>query len=148
MSITKLRLNRSHLLVAVWPLTRLSPEPFLLVSHYKDDLLPFLEDLVARQANRRIPVSHKSPQGIWPCVPCGGKQTGSPLDQWDMVRIMWDCRLSTISLIFFGISKTYPSYIAPPWSNNHVNKITKYSLFRAIYNVCTNVQTLQQYVQV
>jgi hypothetical protein len=47
-------------------------------------------------ANRRIPVSHKSPQGIWTCVPCDGNQTGSPLDQWDMVRIMWDCRLYTI----------------------------------------------------
>ncbi len=35
------------------------------------------------------------PQGIWTCDPCGGKQTGSPLDQWDMVGIMWDCRLST-----------------------------------------------------
>ncbi len=36
-----------------------------------------------------------TPKGIWTWVPCGRKQTGSPLDQWDMVRIMWDCRLST-----------------------------------------------------
>jgi hypothetical protein len=36
-----------------------------------------------------------TPQGIWTCVPCDGKQTGSPLDQWDMVRMKWDCRLST-----------------------------------------------------
>ncbi len=36
-------------------------------------------------ANRRIPVSHKYPQGIWTQVPCDGKQVGSPLDQWDMV---------------------------------------------------------------
>ncbi len=35
------------------------------------------------------------PKGIWTCVPCDGKQTGSPLDQWDMVRMKWDCRLST-----------------------------------------------------
>ncbi len=35
------------------------------------------------------------PQGIWTRVPCDGKQTGSPLDQWDMVRMRWDCRLST-----------------------------------------------------
>jgi hypothetical protein len=37
---------------------------------------------------------HKStPLGFWTRVPCDGKQTGSPLDQWDMVRMMWDCRL-------------------------------------------------------
>jgi hypothetical protein len=36
-----------------------------------------------------------TPLGIWTRVPCGGKQTGSPLDQWDMVRMKWDCRLST-----------------------------------------------------
>jgi hypothetical protein len=35
-----------------------------------------------------------TPLGIWTWVPCDGKQTGSPLDQWDMVRMMWDCRLS------------------------------------------------------
>ncbi len=40
---------------------------------------------------------HISPrQGFWIQVPCDGKQTGSPLDQWDMVRMKWDCRLSTI----------------------------------------------------
>ncbi len=39
---------------------------------------------------------HRStPQWIWTWVPCDGKQTGSPLDQWDMVRMKWDCRLST-----------------------------------------------------
>jgi hypothetical protein len=36
-----------------------------------------------------------TPLGIWTQVPCDGKQTGSPLDKWDMVRIKWDCRLST-----------------------------------------------------
>jgi hypothetical protein len=36
-----------------------------------------------------------TPLGIWTQVPCDGKQTGSPLDQWDMVWIKWDCRLST-----------------------------------------------------
>ncbi len=34
-------------------------------------------------------------QGIWTWVPYDGKQTGSPLDQWDMVRMEWDYRLST-----------------------------------------------------
>jgi hypothetical protein len=39
---------------------------------------------------------HRStPQGIWTWVPCDGKQTGSPLDQWDMVKMKWDCKLST-----------------------------------------------------
>ncbi len=38
----------------------------------------------------------KSPQGFRTRVPCGGKQTGSPLDQWDMVRMKWDCRISTL----------------------------------------------------
>ncbi len=38
---------------------------------------------------------HINPQGIWTWVPCDGKQTGSSLDQWDMVRKKWDCRLST-----------------------------------------------------
>jgi hypothetical protein len=36
-----------------------------------------------------------TPWGIWTRVPCDRKQTGSPLDQWDMVRMKWDCRLST-----------------------------------------------------
>ncbi len=36
-----------------------------------------------------------TPQGIWTQVPCDGKQRVSPLDQWDMVRMKWDCRLST-----------------------------------------------------
>jgi hypothetical protein len=36
-----------------------------------------------------------TPQGIWIRVPCDGKLTGSPLDQWGLVRIKWGCRLST-----------------------------------------------------
>ncbi len=36
-----------------------------------------------------------TPQRIWIRVPCDGKQTGSPLDQWDMVRMKWDSSLST-----------------------------------------------------
>ncbi len=40
--------------------------------------------------------SHIStPLGIWTWVRCDGKQTDSPLGQWDMVRMKWDCRLST-----------------------------------------------------
>jgi hypothetical protein len=39
-----------------------------------------------------------TPLGIWTWVPCDGKQTGSPLDQWDIVRMKWDCRLSTIRI--------------------------------------------------
>ncbi len=35
-----------------------------------------------------------TPLGIWTWVPCDRKQTGSPLDPWDMVRMKWDCRLS------------------------------------------------------
>jgi hypothetical protein len=41
-----------------------------------------------------------TPQGIWTRVPCDGKQTGSSLDQWDMVRRKWDCRLSKRSSNF------------------------------------------------
>ncbi len=36
-----------------------------------------------------------TPLGIEPRVPHDRKQTGSPLDQWDMVWMQWDCRLST-----------------------------------------------------
>jgi hypothetical protein len=36
-----------------------------------------------------------TPQGIWTQVPCDRKQTDSPLDQWDMGRMKWDCRLFT-----------------------------------------------------
>ncbi len=36
-----------------------------------------------------------TPLGIWTWVPCDGKETGSPLDQWDMVKMKWDGRLST-----------------------------------------------------
>ncbi len=49
------------------------------------------------------------PRGIWTWVLCDRKQTGSPLDQWDMVRMKWDCRVSTphkkiqtISVIFYS----------------------------------------------
>ncbi len=51
--------------------------------------------LVASQANRRIPVSHKYPPGDWTRVPHDGKQPDSPLDQWDMVWMQWNCRLYT-----------------------------------------------------
>ncbi len=43
-----------------------------------------------------IPVSHKYPPGDLNPGPHDGKQTGSSLDQWDMVRKKWDCRLSTL----------------------------------------------------
>jgi hypothetical protein len=36
-----------------------------------------------------------TPLGFWTRVPHDSKQTGSPLYQWDMVRMKWDCRLST-----------------------------------------------------
>ncbi len=36
-----------------------------------------------------------TPQGILTQVPCDGKQRVSPLDQWDKVRMKWDCWLST-----------------------------------------------------
>jgi hypothetical protein len=36
-----------------------------------------------------------TPQWIWTRVPCDRKQTGRPLDQWDIMRMQWDCRLST-----------------------------------------------------
>ncbi len=36
-----------------------------------------------------------SPQGIWTQVTCDRKQRVSPPDQWDMVRMKWNCRLST-----------------------------------------------------
>jgi hypothetical protein len=36
-----------------------------------------------------------TPQGIWTQVPSDGKQRVSSLDQWNMVRMKWDCRLST-----------------------------------------------------
>jgi hypothetical protein len=47
------------------------------------------------------------PLGIWTWVPFDSKQTGSPLDQWDMVRMKWDCRLSTYSYFFFFIDQAY-----------------------------------------
>ncbi len=40
-----------------------------------------------------------TPLGIWTWVPCDGKQIGSPLDQWDMVTMKWDCRLSTVGTL-------------------------------------------------
>ncbi len=49
-----------------------------------------------------------APQGIWTQVPCDGKQTGSPLDQWAMVRIKWDCRLSTtLPLRLYWVISSY-----------------------------------------
>ncbi len=43
-----------------------------------------------------------SPKGIWTWFPCDGKQTGCPLDQWDMVRMKWDCRLCSWRLKKMG----------------------------------------------
>jgi hypothetical protein len=37
----------------------------------------------------------KPPGGFEPVTLVAGSKQVSPLDQWDMVRIMWDCRLST-----------------------------------------------------
>ncbi len=37
----------------------------------------------------------RTPLGIWTRVPCDRKQSGGPLDQWDMVNMQWDYRLST-----------------------------------------------------
>ncbi len=39
------------------------------------------------------------PRGFEPVILVAGSKQVSPLDQWDMVRIMWDCRLSTLSCI-------------------------------------------------
>ncbi len=50
-----------------------------------------------------------TPQGIWTWVPSDGKQTGSPMDQWDMVRMMWDCRLSTHLCLLIKIFSCFPS---------------------------------------
>ncbi len=44
-----------------------------------------------------------TPLGILTWVPCDRKQTGSPLDQRDMVRMKWDCRLSTVHNFFLQI---------------------------------------------
>jgi hypothetical protein len=55
-----------------------------------------------------------TPHGIWTQVPCDEKQTGSLLDQWDMVRIKWDCRVCTRclnSLWYILFNFCYPSYI-------------------------------------
>ncbi len=48
-----------------------------------------------------------TPQGFWTRVPYDGNQTGSPLDQWDMVRMKWDCRLSTLN----WLCQTNPSVL-------------------------------------
>ncbi len=40
---------------------------------------------------------HKYPLGIWTWVPYDVKQTGSPLDKWDMVRIRVSSETSCIS---------------------------------------------------
>ncbi len=49
-----------------------------------------------------------TPLGIWTRVPCDGKQTGSPLDQCDMVRMKWDCRLSTKLSLRFTMARVDP----------------------------------------
>ncbi len=54
--------------------------------------------------NRKIPVSHKYPPGDWTRVPHDGKQTGCPLDQWDMVQMQWDCRLSTNFIFWMWVT--------------------------------------------
>ncbi len=50
-----------------------------------------------------------TPQGIWNQVPCVRKLTGSPLDQWDMVRMKWDYRLYIHNMQLYPITN---------WSNN------------------------------
>jgi hypothetical protein len=44
-----------------------------------------------------------TPQGIEHVTLVVGSKQVSPLDQWDMVRIMWDCRLSTVPSILCSI---------------------------------------------
>ncbi len=39
--------------------------------------------------------------------PSWGKQTGSPLDQWDVVWMQWDCRLSTILYFILCQKRTF-----------------------------------------
>ncbi len=51
-----------------------------------------------------------TPLGIWTRVPCDRQQTGSPPDQWDMVRMKWDCRLSTR---FYIYKKWNSKYMLP-----------------------------------
>jgi hypothetical protein len=47
-----------------------------------------------------------TPLGIWTRVPCDGKQTGSPLDQWYMVRKKNEVRLQALHTVFlFGASR-------------------------------------------
>jgi hypothetical protein len=43
------------------------------------------------------------PRGFEPVTLVAGSKQVSPLDQWDMVRIMWDCRLSTYIYIYIYI---------------------------------------------
>jgi hypothetical protein len=50
-----------------------------------------------------------TPREIWTQVPCDGKQRVSPLDQWDMVRLEWDCRLSTTDSYWYMCTFTYIS---------------------------------------
>ncbi len=55
------------------------------------------------------------PPRDWTRVPHDGKQRADPLDQWDCVRLQWDCRLST--LFYFIVPE-----ISKNWFWNCFNK--------------------------
>ncbi len=84
------------------------------LSHWRYKGLVMVRDEACLRRGHRIDQSHRghqcsettligesrfyisTTQGIWTQVPCDRKQRVSPLDQWDMVRMMWDYRLCTI----------------------------------------------------
>jgi hypothetical protein len=85
----------------------MSPYVLAVIRAQKDSqkIVPCSETTLTGESRFHI----SPPRGIWTWVPCDRKQTGSPLDQWDMVRMKWDCRVSTphkkiqtISVIFYS----------------------------------------------
>ncbi len=64
-----------------------------------------------------------SPKGFEPVTLVAGSNQVSPLDQWDMMRIMWDCRLSTMllkAMLRYTCSRIWESY-TPPTAQIRVN---------------------------
>ncbi len=84
-----------------------------------------------------------TPLGIWTLFPCDGKQTGSPRDQWDMVRMKWDCRLFTC--VYKNINATY---IIMRKTNN-IQPFTpenNYLLYSYYFSQCWNVIKMYIYI--
>jgi hypothetical protein len=80
-------------------LTLFAPPPFAHLSHpFQPPKTPTAQRLTMTTLGLfRSCYAEQVPPWDWTRVPHDRKQTGGPLDQWNCVRMQWDCRLCTMA---------------------------------------------------